>query len=361
MAIMDVVRSSKMPALRNRLGWLLFVVLACGHFSIVWSWRSQPFLNLRTYANYGERLPYQGRVLMAWVLHVTAGNSRLVPWLVRLATPLPKELRDPYTFVLLITTFATMFIAILAARASLLALTGNRRFASWAALLTIYMAYFNLLAVYGLTYTLPYDVPALALFSLGVWLVLTKRYGWLLGISVVGSLNRETFCFVTMFFALYTWFETRQDKPLHEARPYWLRRIGPHVAMQAAVWIGLRLWLRHLFAYNPLESANGEFDFQLAKNVKSLLNPFQWPLYLSLFGFTLPLFFAGYRWIGDRALARSTAVLLALWLPAMMIVGIIVEIRVFNELTAFLVPSIALMGWNRWVLPATKAAPEPKG
>jgi len=98
------------------------------------------------------------------------------------------------------------------------------------------------------------------------------------------------------------------------------------------------------------------FDFHLVQNVKSLLKPPQWPLYLSLFGFTLPLFFCGYRWVSDRALARSLAVLLAVWAVAMMIVGVIVEIRVFDELTAFLVPAIGLILWNRWVLPASKAS-----
>ena len=357
---MDAVRSLQAPSLRHRLGWLAFVLLACGHFSVLCCWRSQQFLDLRVYAGYGERLPYQGRVLMAWVLHVTAGNSRFRPMLSSVASILPKELRDPYIFVLLLTTFATMLVAILVTRASLLVLTGDRRFASWAALLTIYMAHFNLLAVYGLTYTLPYDVPALALFSIGVWLVLTRRYWWLLGVFTLGSLNRETFCFVTLFLALYTWFQDRQQNTAEDARANWLRRIGPHVVLQAAAWITIRVWLRHLFAHNPLESANGVFDFQLAKNLKSLLNPFQWPLFLSLFGFTLPLFVWGYRWIGDRALARSTAILIALWAPAMMIVGIIVEIRIFNELTAFLVPSISLILWNRWVLPASNTSPEPQ-
>ncbi len=356
---MDAVRSLQPPSLKNRLGWLAFALLACGHFSLLCAWRSPQFLDLRAYSGYGERLPYQGRVLMAWVLHVTAGSPHLGPAIAKAASHLPKELRDPYIFVLLITTFVTMFLAILAARASLLALIGDRRFASWAALLTIYMAYFNLLAVYGLTYTLPYDVPSLALFSIGVWLVLTRRYWWLLVAFTLGSLNRETYCFITVFLALYTWFDGQQQKPVQEARTSWLKRIGPHLVLQAAVWMLIRVWLRHLFAHNPLESANGVFDFQLMKNLKFLLNPPQWPLFLSLFGFTLPLFFWSYRWISDRALARSTAILLALWAPAMMIVGIIVEIRIFDELTAFLVPSISLILWNRWVLPASRATVAP--
>ena len=347
---MDALSSSSAPSFRARLGWLAFVLLACGHFTVLYLWRSPQFLNLTLYAHGGERLPYQTRALMAWLLGGTAGNSHLAPLLLRLSSPLPKEFHNPYAVVLLTATFLAMFVAILAARASLLYLTGDRRFASWASLLTIYMAYFNLIAVYGLAYSLPYDVPSLAFFSLGVWLIFTRRYWLLLPVFIVGTLNRETFCFVTIFLVLYTWFRTEPG----ESRSAALRRIAPHVALQTIAWFALRLWLHRLFLHNPLDPGHhsGFFDFQLVHNLKSLLNPFQWPLLLGLFGFTLPLLIHSYRWISDHALARSVAILLPLWALAMLVVGVVVEIRIFSELTAFVAPCIGLIVWNRWVLPA---------
>jgi len=347
---MDALSSSSAPSTRDRLGWLAFVLLACGHFTVLYLWRTPQFLNLTLYAHGGERLPYQTRALMAWLLHGTAGNSHLAPLLQRLSSPLPKEFHNPYAVVLLTTIFLAMFVAILATRASLLHLTGNRRFASWAALLTIYMTYFNLVAVYGLAYSLPYDVPSLSLFSLGVWLIFTRRYWLLLPVFIAGTLNRETFCFITVFLMLYAWFGSGTG----ESRSVALRRIAPHVALQAIVWFALRLWLHRLFLHNPLDHGqhSGFFDFHLAHNLKSLLNPFQWPLLLGLFGFTLPLLIHSYRWISDSALARSVAVLLPLWAVAMLVVGVVVEIRIFNELTAFVAPCVGLIVWNRWVLPA---------
>ena len=151
---MDALTSSSAPSSRARLGWLAFVLLACGHFTVLYLWRSPQFLNLPLYAHGGERLPYQTRALMAWLLGATAANSHLAPLLLRLSSPLPKEFHNSYAVVLLTVTFLTMFVAILAARASLLYLTGDRRFASWASLLTIYLTYFNLVAVYGLSYLL---------------------------------------------------------------------------------------------------------------------------------------------------------------------------------------------------------------
>ena len=341
------------PSSKARLGWLAFVLLACGHFTVLYVWRSPQFLNLTLYSHGGERLPYQTRALMAWIFNGTAGNTHIAPLLLRLSSPLPKDFHDPYAVVLLIATFLAMFTAILASRASLLHLTGDRRFASWAALLTLYMAYFNLAAVYGLAYTLPYDVPSLALFSIGVWLIFTRRYWLLLPVFIIGTLNRETFCFITIFLVLYVWFGTKTG----ESRSAELRRIAPHIALQMIAWLALRLWLHHLFLHNPLEGEhrNGFFDIHLAHNLKSLLNPFQWPLLLGLFGFTLPLLIHSYRWITDRALARAVAILLPLWAVAMLVVGVVVEIRIFDELAAFIAPCIGLIVWNRWVLPSRHA------
>ena len=342
------------PTPLARLGWLLFVALACAHFAILYLWRSPQFLDLRLFAQGAERVPYQTRILMAWVLAHTAGGPHLGPILARLATHLPKEFHDPYIVVLLLTNFLSMFVAVIAARATLLHLTGSRRFASWAALLTLYMAYFNLVDVYGLTYSLPYDAPSLAFFSIAVWLVLTQRFWLLLPIFALGTLNRETFCFLTIFLALYAWFDPT-PQPNRAAR---LRRAAPQIALQALIWFALRLWMHHKFLLNPREhdrTSSVLFDIQVTHNIISLLKPPQWPLFLGLFGFTLPLFILSYRWIADRALARAVAVLLPLWFVAMMIVGVIVEVRIFDELTAFLVPCIALILWTRWVQPARTA------
>lgn len=329
------------------LGWLLFALLACGHFALRYLFYSPQFLNLPLYANGGERLPYQGRILMAWLLHATAANPVLERVLGRVAVHLPSPVANPYTAVLLVVDFGAMFCAILAARGTLLHLTGSLRFASWAAFLTLYMTYFNLILDYGLTYVLPYDVLSLALFSIAVWAVVTRRDLLLLPIFVIGTLNRETFCFIPVFYVLYRYFDRRTTEGPEQARARLLRQVAPLAALQGIAWVAIRIWLRHRFVHNPIDG-NGVFAFQLGKNLHSIANPPQWPLFLSLFGFTVPLLIAGYRWIGNRALARSTAIVALLWAAAMLLVGVVVEVRVFNELTAFFVPALALIAWNLW-------------
>ncbi len=96
------------------------------------------------------------------------------------------------------------------------------------------------------------------------------------------------------------------------------------------------------------------FGIRLFGNLRSLTKPPQWALLLSLFGFTLPLFVAKFKKIDDQALAYATAVTMGLWAVAMLLVGVVIEIRIFSELTAFLMPCIALIVWNEWVRPAAR-------
>ena len=78
----------------------------------------------------------------------------------------------------------------------------------------------------------------------------------------------------------------------------------------------------------------GRFEIHLGQNLVSILKPFQWPLLASLFGFTLPVLFALRDRIGDARLRNSLLVLLPLWAIAMLVVGVVVEVRIFGELIA---------------------------
>jgi len=204
---------------------------------------------------------------------------------------------------------------------------------------------------------MPYDVVALAIFMTAVWLILTDRYLALMPVFILGTLNRETSIFIPIFLGLYSWFST-ETRPSARGRWARWRVVGPYVAVQVLLWVALRLWIRELFIHNPLppDVGSGWFGLHLAGNLKSLAKPQQWPLFLSVFGFTLPLFIAKFDMIGDRALSRATAVVLVLWTASMLFVGVIVEIRIFNELTAFLAPCVGLILWNQWVRPARWAS-----
>lgn len=258
---------------------------------------------------------------------------------------------------MLAVTVVSMFVTVLATRATLLYFTGDRRFSSWVALLALYMTYFNLAAMFGLTYLFPYDVTSLAFFGIALWLILTRRYWWLLLNFVVGTLNRETFFFVTAFLLVYTWLEAKREQPEAAMKTTVFKQVVPHVLLQMVIWVALRAWLHHKFLNNPHDNmlGGGLFELQVVPDIKLMLNPKQWPLFLSLFGFTLPLFFSSYRWIGDKVFAKSVVILMVLWFLLMLVVADFAELRVFSELTVFLVPAVGLIFWNRWVRPVLTA------
>jgi hypothetical protein len=164
-----------------------------------------------------------------------------------------------------------------------------------------------------------------------------------------------------LFLGLYAWFDDPARRLAGEKSNAKWAAAAPYIAIQILVWIALRTWVNHHFRNNDLGSMMNTrwFGIHLGQNLISLVKPPQWPLFLSVFGFSLPLFIAKFDRIEDRALARSTAIVMALWTAAMLLVGVIVEIRIFSELTAFLMPCIALIIWSQWIRPAARCRAQP--
>ncbi|MHB1021848.1 MAG: hypothetical protein ACYC46_04955 [Acidobacteriaceae bacterium] len=322
--------------------WLLLVGLICAHFSLIYHWKNQPFLSLTKYAAGTERLPYQARVLMAWVFRYTIH----IPLVVHISKHLPQQLSNPFQLVEVVVTFAALFGAILCTRGSLHFLTGNQAYSRWAGLLVAYMAYFNLPLIYGLSYTLPYDVPSLFFFCAGVFLILRRSSLYYL-ILLIGTFNRETTCFLILFFILWNW---NQDKS--NSMQGRIRVLALPVLLQTAIWIGVKLYLHHLFLFNAKGDVGSEsaglFGLHFLYNLHELVKPAQWPLLFSNFGFTLPLLITQRKWIKNSGIERTCSVLLPLWICLMLLVGVVVEIRIFTELIAFVAPAVALIVYNRW-------------
>jgi hypothetical protein len=333
---------------RSRVGagWVVFVLLACAQFSYRYVLQNASMLNLPLYANGQESMPFQGRILMAWILHWTAQNGHLSGPLWRLASLLPEFIRNPYDVVLLLVDYIAMIEATLAGRWLLEELTHDGEFSAWASLLVLYMSYFNLIVGYGL-WNLPYDIPSLAIFITSMWLIVARRY-WLLLLTVtVGSFNRETVIFVPVILGLYTWFRVKDGTI---SSRYAVTQVIPQITLQFVLWGAVRTWIAyHLTgSWHTAGAPGGMLLLHLRKNLISLAKPPQWPLFLSLFGFTLPLLFSRLKRVGDWALARTAVVTLLLWTAIMLVEGVVIEIRVFNEMTAVVMPCIALILFNSW-------------
>ncbi len=127
--------------LRVSTAWWVLLTLACTHFCLAYLQNCQPFLNLNEYMHGYARVPYQYRVLMAWVLR---GASRL-PQLASLSAHLPAVLSDPRMLILFATSWISLFGSVLLTWRSLSYLTGDEHYSRWASLIVVYMAYFQFL------------------------------------------------------------------------------------------------------------------------------------------------------------------------------------------------------------------------
>jgi hypothetical protein len=128
------------------------------------------------------------------------------------------------------------------------------------------------------------------LFCLGVYLVVRGK-NWLYYILYpIAALNRETICFLTVFFVIWKWQE--------------LRALGREV---------------------------------MRKDILSLLR------------FLLPVVWFQRRWIQNPGIYWSCKILISLWFVGMFIAGLLKEIRVSSELSALLAPALGLIVYHRFV------------
>ena len=130
--------------------------------------------------------------------------------------------------------------------------------------------------------------------------------------------------------------------------------LSGHVLTQAALWIAIKLYLHRLFAGNVPDTADASFYYKLGYNLRTVVEPQQWPVLLSLFGFMLPLTLSWRKWIKNGAMERELY-LLPLWFAVMMMVGVIIEIRVFSELISYMALVVGLILYHRF--PALHSEP----
>jgi hypothetical protein len=322
----------------NRVGskvlWWLLLVLTCAHFCLAYLQNSQPFLNLDEYMHGASRLPYQYRALMAWVLQ----EGLRVPRLAVISALLPVPIRDPRLLILFVTSWLSLLGSVLFTWRSLSRLTGNEQYSRWASLLVVYMAYFQFPLVFGLDFLLPYDLPSLFFFCGCLYCIILARMRLFYLFFVVGTFNRETICMVTLLLVLWRWQELRRRGRI--------AAVGAHVLAQASIWFLINIYLHHLFAGNAPDTAGASFYYKLGYNLRTIIKPQQWPILLSVFGFSLPFVAVWRGWMKNEAMERSIYLLPA-WFAVMMMVGVIVEIRIFSELISYMAIAVGLIAYRR--------------
>jgi hypothetical protein len=327
---------------RGKAAWWTLLAVICTHFCLAYIQNCKPFLRLGEYEQGLSHLPYQQRVLMAWVL--SAGLK--LPGLWRISAHLPTPLSDPGMLILFAASWLSLFGSVLFTWRSLARLTRDEEYSRWASLLVVYMAYFHFPLAFGLNFFLPYDLPSLLFFCGCIYSVVSGRVQLFYLFFIIGSFNRETICMATLFLVIWRWHERKGRMGIF--------LLTGQVLTQAALWLAIRLYLHHRFAGNVPDTADASFYYKLSYNFRTIVKPQQWPVLLSVFGFTLPLTLAWRKWIKNPAVERELF-LLPVWFAVMMLVGVIIEIRIFSELISYMALVVGLILYHRF--PALRSEP----
>ena len=333
------------PSWRRRFGKGAFLLLVCAYFAFADG--SDPmFLRLDEYTHGLSPTPYQYRELMMYVFRALIR----LPVIAR-AGHMQALRHDSYRLIFMLISFGSILVAFLSNRLTLIRLTADRVFSFWASFLVILMAHLLLASTWGPSYPVPYDVPSLAFFSLGIYLIGSRRWILYYFFLILAVFNRETACFLTVFFAAWEWTRLTEAGATLRTR---LLQIVPAVSLQAILWLLIKAHLAHKYSLNPKESGltGGLFSLNLGYNVRELLKPYQWPLLASVCAFSLPFVWLERRSIGSDPLRNATATVLPLSFLGLMLVGIIVEVRIFADWIAMIAPCVALIVHNRF-RPAT--------
>ncbi len=244
------------------------------------------------------------------------------------------------TLMLLIIAWLSMAASIAITRATLIKLTGDTLFSSWAAFLVPYMAYFTYILNFGPHFLLPYDLPSLFFFCTGFYLVVMRRALLLIPLIAVATLNRETSLFLILFYLV---FEIPGRSDQHKRRVVFARAAGMLMA-----WIAMRAIVLHLYGHNPMiNGGHGIANLHLWQNLGFLVKPQHWPVFASIFGFTLPVVVAARRYLEPGFLQRGLIVV-GVWFALMLFVGVLIEIRIFGELISYMSVAMGVI-LHRWL------------
>lgn len=207
---------------------------------------------------------------------------------------------------------------------------------------------FTLLVLAGLPqlfryHNYPYDFPTLFLFTLGLGLMVRRRWRWFIPLYVLACLNKETTILLTLVFAIH--FRHRED--IGRAR------FSDLLTAQLVIFVVIKAALALVFRDNP-----GRFvALDVPRHNLELFGAYPLATVFGWCGLVLLLF---YRWGEKPALLRH-----ALWIVVPLVVltfflGYLDELRDYYEaypIVALLLLHSVSKVWRFELVPADGAAP----
>jgi hypothetical protein len=322
----------------NRVTVLVLNILATIQFIWFYLSRVPSCLDLLSYETWRERTPFQYRLLMVYPLrwaHHDAVLAALAGQLTRLSGWFPSPVH-PEGILEAVIDLICVGTAGIVARRIYEAASHTGVLAALVYPLTLAMAAitYAMLTIHHLRFV--YDLPSLALFSLGLYLIYFRYHpSWFVALFVVATLNRETSLFLLVIYAI-------DCSITAEGRMDWRKVLMPRfmavLAFLSAYWLAWHFWVVRRFAANPVEDTG----HRLLLNLGVIMVPLSWPQVLALGCYLVPSLILNRSLVPSPRL-RAWYWVLPLWFIFMMRYGLITEIRLFGELIPYFACLAALI------------------
>ena len=358
----------------SRFSLLALYLLMTIQFVGCYLFLGHPYINLDQFAHGSERLPFQTRLLLSPLFRWAQTSPFMLHYAAELSKNtyfFPKGIGPGGVAELYLDLPCVIIAGWVAVK--LYHSASRRQLLGW----LVYPLFLVLCAVTFIlhavqNYRFIYDMPSLAFFALGLYLIYFRKSVLLLAaLFAVSTLNRETTLLLIPFFVVSACVRNRDhaadDRSLATPRKTpetgdaatarsgilsfisapaspsvdWKRALAPEVAipvlLMLAYWTVWHVFIFHTFRNNP-----SEYYSRWGFNLYCLRRLRYYPQLLSACGYLLPVLVVYRKHIRDAQL-RIWLWNIPVWYALMAVWGILVETRVFGELLPFIACSGTLI------------------
>lgn len=329
-----MLKRRDIPVLR----WTLYVfaTLQFVRFYVV---STRFYLNMPAYMAGRERLPFQERVLpilLMWPINHWHALMQAVA--TRGNDPQTSSASGP-------KTIAFYFVSLLGfSVASVFTIKLYRAVTKTGTLSVLIFPVFLVISMWtyvvhiDANYSYPYDMPSLAFFTAGLYFIYKREFLPLVVTMLFGTFNRETTLFLIGIYALDAASVTAASVEAHLMERFHPRLIPwGRVAGLFALWLAIKVGLTLEFAHNSnAENYNRTIENLYRLKLRLL------PSLLNICAYMLPVV-----WIFRRRVApvrfANYVYIFPVWLAIMFYTGVILETRIYGELSAYVAVCVVLL------------------
>lgn len=318
---------------------ILLYVCACLQFVRFYVRSSYFYLNLPAYLSGHERLPFQERILPAYLMTGIFHSKFIMHLLVHTQGVVDRE-HAPFYLLSVIGTFgAAIFTQMLYRSVS------QRHTLSFLVLpLLLFCMLWTYVVHNEANFSYPYDLLSLAFFTAGLYFIYERRFVPLLFVMLIGTMNRETTLFLIGIYVIDSASGREGEtsslsrragvmlKGLSLKSVPWLR-----VGLLCAVWLLVKAVLSYKFRFNDNSENFVRFGYN-AERFKVRL----FPAMLNICGYLLPVILLYWRRIRPHRFGNYILIL-AVWMPIMVYTGVLLETRIYGELCSWTAVAMALL------------------